>query len=168
MFVRAVDIHEPLADVGEDVQGRRRTVDKLAVRARVGERTLNDELGVFAGFEAVFVEQAFERSFQFGDVENRFDRTGIGSTANEGAVGAVAEDEIERADKDGFARASFAGDHIVTGLEFQREIRNQREVFYAEGSEHAKSVERVASALSAGCAGYWSTSPRLLRRSRTS
>jgi len=134
-----VHVHEPFADGCEDVQRRRRAVDELAVCAARYKSALEDELIVFARFEAVFLEKRFQRRTEFGDIEGGFDGAAFFAAADERAVGAFAEDEIERADDDGFARAGLAGDDIATGLEFQREVWNKSEVFDAERRQHAKN-----------------------------
>ena len=46
------------------------------------------------------------------------------------------EDEIERADDDGFARTGFACDDVATGLEFQRQVAHESEVFDAQRRQH--------------------------------
>jgi predicted lysophospholipase L1 biosynthesis ABC-type transport system permease subunit len=57
VLVRAVDIHQPLAQGGQDVQCRRGAVDELAVGARAGEGALQDKLVVGARLEAVFLQE---------------------------------------------------------------------------------------------------------------
>ena len=55
--VRAVHIDELFAERGEDCESSGRAVDELAVRAGGSEGALEDELMIFGGFEAVFVEE---------------------------------------------------------------------------------------------------------------
>ena len=50
--------------------------------------------------------------------------------------GTLAEDEIERADDDGFARAGFAGDGVIAGRKFERKVGDQGEIFDAQRGEH--------------------------------
>ena len=69
---------------------------------------------------------------KFCDVEHGLDGAALLAAADERAVGAFAQDEVERADDDGFSRAGFAGDGIAAGLEFQREVGDQGEVFDAQ------------------------------------
>ena len=45
-------------------------------------------------------------------------------------------DEVERADEDGFARAGFAGDDVVAGLQLQRQVGHQGEVLDAQRRQH--------------------------------
>ena len=64
VIVRAVDVHEPFAQRGENAEGRGRAVDELAVGARGGEDAFENELVVFAWLEAVFFEERpAERAF---------------------------------------------------------------------------------------------------------
>jgi hypothetical protein len=71
-------------------------------------------------------------------IKNRLDGAAFFAAADERAVGALAEDEVERADDDGFARAGFAGDDVAAGLEFEREIAHQGEIFNAQGRQHVQ------------------------------
>jgi len=112
--VRTVDIHKPFADDSKRVQRRGRAVDKLAVRARAGERAFENELIFLTRLKTILVQKLFQRRFQFRHVKNGFDRAAFLAAADERAVGAFAEDEVERADDDGFARAGFAGDDVAT------------------------------------------------------
>ena len=136
MLVGAVNIHEPFAQRGKDVQSCWRTIDELPIRARIAERAFENKLGVFARFQTVLLEKGFERRFQGTNVEHCFDGTGFAATANERAIGAFAEDEIKCANEDGFARARFPGEDVVAGLEFDSEIRHQGKVFDAQRREH--------------------------------
>ena len=70
--------------------------------------------------------------------ENRFDGAAISAAADERAIGAFAEDEIERVDDDRFAGAGFAGDGVIAGGEVQGEVRDQSEVLDAERGQHGR------------------------------
>ena len=136
VVVRAVHVHEPFADVSERGERGRRTVDKLAVGSGGGERAFKDKLIFLARFEAVFFEKIFQRRAKFFYIEDGLDRAAFLAAADERAVGAFAEDEVERADDDGFARAGFAGDDVAAGLKLQREVAHECEVFDAKRRQH--------------------------------
>jgi len=121
------------------------------------ERAFEDKLIFLARLQAVFLEKISKRRWsaglrygvfritapssraggrrsalvdvQFRDVENGFDGTTVTAAADERPVGAFAEDKVKRADDDGFARAGLAGDDIAAGLELERQVRHEREVF---------------------------------------
>ena len=151
VIVRAVHVHEPLADGGEERERGRGAVDELAVGAGGGEGALEDELRALAGFDAVFLEERGECGANGRKIEDGFDGATVRAAADEGAVGAFAEDEIEAADDDGFARAGLAGDGVVTGLKLEREVGDQREVFDSERRQHGrKIVWTVARLLACG------------------
>ena len=101
-----------------------------------GESAFEDELIFFARFQAVFFEKDVEWRAEFRDIKHGFNRTTVAAAADERAVGAFAEDEVERADDDGFARAGFAGDDVAARLEFQREVGHEGEVFNAQRRQH--------------------------------
>ena len=81
----------------------------------------------------------FNGARSFFHVEHGLDGAAILAAADERAVGAFAEDEVESADDNGLARAGFAGDDVATGLEFQREVAHEGEVFDAQRRQHAKN-----------------------------
>ena len=132
MIVRPVHIDEPFAECRENVERRWRTIDELAIGSVGGKSSLEHELIFFARFQAVFFQEIFKRRAQLFCVENGFDGTIIAAAANQSAVGAFAENEIERADDNGFARTGFAGDGVESGLQFQRQVGNQRQIFDAQ------------------------------------
>ena len=74
------------------------------------------------------------------NIEHGLDRATFLAAADERAVGAFAEDEVERADDDGLARAGLAGDDVAAGLEFQREVGHEGEVFDAQRRQHLPDV----------------------------
>ncbi len=125
MFVRAVDVHEPFAQGGEDGQGGGRAVDELAVGAGAGEGAFQEELVVCARFQPVFLEEGGQGGFEAGDVEDRLDRATIAAAADEGAVGALAQGQVQRPDEDGLAGAGLAGDDVVAGLQLQRQVGDE-------------------------------------------
>ena len=131
MIVRAVDINEPLPERSQDSECGGGAVDELAIGAGGGEGAFEDELIVFGWFETVFFEEGFEGGAKFCDVKDGFDGATVAATANECAVGAFAEDEIERADDDGLAGAGFARDGEIACGQFQGEVGHQGKVFDA-------------------------------------
>ena len=138
VVVGAVHIDEPLADGAEERKGGGGAVDELAVGSGGGEGAFEDELGVFARFDAVFFEEGGEFGADGGEIEHGLDGATVGTAADELAVGAFAEDEVEGADDDGFARAGFAGDGVVAGRQLEGQVGDQGEVFDSQGGEHGK------------------------------
>ncbi len=136
--MRAVNVHQPFTERGEDVQGGGRAVDELAVDAAGAESAFDHELVTVARFEAVFIEKFLERRAESGDLEDGFDRATVAAAAEEGAIGPSAEHEVECADEDRFAGAGFAGDGVVAGLKLEGEVGDQSEVFNAQGRQHGK------------------------------
>ena len=129
-------IHKRFAQRGQGGQRGGRTVDELAIGARAGKRPFKHELMILARLQAIFLQEPFQREAQPLHVEHRFHGTALLAAANERAIGAFAEDEIERAQDDGLARAGLAGDNVATGLEFQREVGHEGEVLDAQRRQH--------------------------------
>jgi len=136
VVVRAVDVDEPLAGARERLQRGRGAVDELAVGSRGGEHALEEELSLVARFDAVFVEERSQGSLELPHVNGGFDRAALFAATDERAVGALAQDEIERADEDGFARAGLATDDVQARLELEREVGDEGEVLDAERGQH--------------------------------
>ncbi len=86
---------------------------------------------LLARLQAVLFQKYFQRRAEFFCIKNRLDRAAFLAAADKRAVGAFAQNEIERAEDDGLARARFAGDDVAAGLKLQREVAHQREVFNA-------------------------------------
>ena len=59
MLMRPVHVHQFPSDCGKDLEGRRRAVDELPVRARVGEHAFEDELVLRARLQAVRFKKLF-------------------------------------------------------------------------------------------------------------
>src|SRR5205823_506392 len=91
VVVRAVDIHEPFAKRGEDIQGGGRTVDELAVHAVRSESALQQELLVLTRFKPVFVDKLLEWRAELGNIKNLLDGTTVAAAADQRAVSAFAE-----------------------------------------------------------------------------
>ena len=143
MIVGAVHVHEVLADGTEERERGGRAVDELAVGAGGGEGALEDELRAFAGIDAVFFEQGGEFGADGGEIEHGLDGATVRAAADELAVGAFAEDEVERADDDGFARTGLAADSVVAGLKLQSQVGDKREVFDSQRGEHGERLREA-------------------------
>ena len=136
VLVRTVDVHQPLAQGGEDSQRRGGAVDELAVRAAAGEGALQEKLVVGARFEAVFLQERSERRAEPGDVEGGLDGATVAAAANEGAVRPLAQGEVEGANEDGLAGAGLARNDVVAGLQLERQVGHEGEVLDAQGRQH--------------------------------
>ena len=116
MVVRAVYIHEPFAERGEDIQGGGRAVYELAIQAIASESALQKELAVLARFEPVFVEESNEWSSEFGNIKSRLDRATVAATADQRAVRPFAEHQIQSADQNRFAGTGLPRDGVVAAV----------------------------------------------------
>lgn len=136
VVVGPVHIDEPFADGTEDAEGGGGAIYELAVGAGAGKTTFEEELLVFAGVQPVCLEKGGQERMQGAGLEYGFDAAVFLAAANEGAVGASAEDEVEGAEDDGFTRAGFTSDNVATGLEFEREVADESKVFNAKRGQH--------------------------------
>ena len=127
MIVRAVQIHEAVAELREHGERGGAAVDELPVRARCGKDALHDELAVFAALDALFIEPRvqFRRVL---DVKERLDRAAIGTGADERFIRALAEHEFERADDDAFAGARLACDRDEAGANMPFQLLDEGEI----------------------------------------
>src|ERR1041384_2850660 len=140
MLVRPVDVHQPFAELRQCCERGWRTVDELLVRSSRGERALEEQLMVLAWFQAVLIEERYQRRAQFRHVEGGPDCAALRAGAQERPVRALAEHEVERADDDRLARAGFAGDGVETGLEFQRQVGDAGQVCDARWGQHGSRL----------------------------
>ena len=127
VIVGAVEIHQQIAESAEEGERAGRAVDKLPAGAFGGECAFHEEAAVFAGFGPVFFEEG-GKIFFGGIFKDGLDRAGLGPAANEGLVGAFAEEEGEGADDDGFSRAGLAGDGGEAREGFPRDVLDEREI----------------------------------------
>ena len=142
VVVRAVQVHEQVAELLEDREGGRRTVDELPVAARRREGAFDDQVALHATFQAVFLEFGVERA-AIVHVETRFHGAGVRAGADEALVGAFAQEQFQRAQDDGLARAGLAGDGDEAGGELPFEFLDQGEVFDAQRGERCQHGARV-------------------------
>src|ERR1043166_3662761 len=111
-----MNIDQPLAQLAEEVQRRRGTIDELAVRARPGEGPFQQKLLVFARLQSILIQELSQRNLEPGNVKHCLDGAIVAATANERAVSPLAENQVERANQDRFAGSGFAGNNVETGL----------------------------------------------------
>ena len=84
-----------LADGRQHLQSGGRTVDELAVGAGGGKDPLENQLIFRARFQAVFLEEFFHRVLRGPQFKHGFDGATVAAGADEHAVGAFAEEEVE-------------------------------------------------------------------------
>ena len=134
MIVRPMQVHEPVAEILEHRKCGRAAIHELPVRPRCGEDALDQELAVFARLDALLFELRVEGT-RFADFEDRLDRAGLGAGPEQGFIRPVAQDELERAHDDRFARARFASDDRVARPKLPGELLDQGEIANAEIGE---------------------------------
>lgn len=128
MVVGAVQVDEPLAEVGERGECGGRAVDELPVGSRRGERSANDEGPGLAGIEAGVGEDGVDGALASGGMEDGLDGAEVGPGSDGGAVCPLAEDELDGSEDDGLAGSGLAGDDVQSRAQVEREVWHQGEV----------------------------------------
>ncbi len=62
MVVRAVDVHQPLAQVSQSGERDGRTIDELAIGPGASEGAFYDKLVVLARFQSIFFQEGLHWS----------------------------------------------------------------------------------------------------------
>ena len=135
VVVRAVQVHEVIAEALEQGQGDRGIVDELAVGG-LADHPAHDELGVLAGRQAAVFEDGVDFA-RVAEFEHGLHRAGVLAGADQRFVGAFAEHQFERADDDGLAGTGFAGDADQARAEFPGEFIDEGQIADFEQGEHA-------------------------------
>ena len=123
--VLAVEVDERAPDLGELADGGEAAVDVGAAAAVAGQDA--GEHGLLAGR---------------GVYEAPFD-PGLGrAVAHERGVGAATDEQLDRLDDEGLARAGLAGDrgHPRRGVEHQAQVGDDPEIDHVQLDEHALPV----------------------------
>ncbi len=139
VIVRPVKIDQFVPELFQDRQCGGRAVDELAVGAAAGKRALENQLAL-ASFDAGF-DQLRIQLLQVRSGENCFDCAHFRSCADEGFVRPFAEQKLQCADDDRFARAGFAGDSDEPAGHLPFELFDEREIFYAQQVENGRHAE---------------------------
>jgi hypothetical protein len=95
---------------------------------------------VGARFQSIFLKKCGWHAATVAQVENGLDRATVTTGAQEGAVGSFAQQQVEGADDDGFARAGFAGNDVAATLQLQCQIGNQRQISDAQRAQHSDAA----------------------------
>src|SRR5215472_10585219 len=98
---------------------------------------------IFARLQTVLLQKISQDWFKAGYFENGFDGARIAAATQQRAVCAFAQDEAQGANQDRFAGSGLTGKHVVAGLQFEQEVRNQREVLNAQSGQHSSSTPRL-------------------------
>jgi hypothetical protein len=140
MIMRPVHIDEFPSQAGQRLQRGRRTIDELAICPRNRENPLQNQLIVRAWLDAVFIEQRLHDLAQRALFKHRFHRAIFAAASDQVPVRALAQNKMERADNDRFARSRFTGDGGVTAVQRQGEIGYQRQIFDPQRAEHGRRI----------------------------
>src|SRR6185436_20925848 len=132
VLVRAVNVYQPLADSSERRKCRRRTVDELAVRTAGCERTFQDQRSFMTRLQPGFFEEFIQRSSELASFKHGLDGAAFGAAADQCAIRALTEHQVQSADEHRFAGAGFASDDVVAGAELEGEISHERQVLDAQ------------------------------------
>ena len=127
MIMRAVKIDEVVAETLERGEGGGAAVDELPVGPGSGEDALDEKLALLARLDPLRLQLGIQRG-GLTDIEAGLDGATVGSGAEEGLVGAVAEDELEGAHDDRFSGAGLARDGDKAGRNRPGEVFDQCEI----------------------------------------
>jgi len=135
VVVRAMQVHEVIAEALEQGERDRRIVDKLAVGG-LADQAAHDELGIIAGVQAAIGEDDIDFS-RVAEFEHGLDGTRVLAGADQGFVRALAEDQLEGADNDRLAGTGLTGHADQARTEFPDEFIDQGQIADFEQSKHA-------------------------------
>src|SRR5436190_23918785 len=130
MIVRAMKIDQIVAEILQDRQCSRRTVDKLARASGSRKAPLDNEI-VLARFDSGLDKLRVEL-LQISTTENCLDRAQIRPGANERFVGTLAEQKLQGTDDDRFARASLSSDCDKPRRRLPLEFFHEREILNSQ------------------------------------
>jgi hypothetical protein len=133
---------ELLADLGEERRGRAPATDRRAAAALGGELARDDELAPGAVTERVDVSPGIAHALGHGAVGRDdpapLDDRPLAALPHGTGVGARAEQQPERGDDHGLARARLAGDGREAGPERQRGVADHPEVADGDLLNHGR------------------------------
>ncbi len=137
VFALAMYIHQQAADLAQERGGHGPAVDprdRTAVGAHFACQ--HQHVGGVA-FQAVFDQQRGQPAgCGRAEVKRAFHLGALGAGAQHIGRGAVAQQQVDGINDDGFARAGLAGEHIEARGERQIEPINDGKVVDAEFCEH--------------------------------
>ena len=143
MVVRPVQIDEQITQLLEHGERRGRAVDELPVAARLGKRALDDERT-----PSTQPSRPCPSSWESSAWQSSTSKAA--STVQESEPVRICplsarspEQQLERADDHGFARARFAGDGDEAGAQLPVEFFDQREVFDPQRGQRCEHGARV-------------------------
>ena len=141
MVVRPVQVHQLRAEALQEGQGHGRVVDEgLAAAGRL-DCPAQDQQAILARVEAGLGQEGVDE-LGVGQPERGLDRA-LGLAGADGAgVGALAKQEVKRADQDGFARAGLPRDDVEAGLEIHRGLFDEGEVLDSQQRQHGRQDSR--------------------------
>ena len=143
MIVRSVKIDKKFADAFEDLKGDGRAVDELLVGTAEADGALDEEFPILAGLQAGFGEDGIDGG---GVLQGKggLDGAGVFAIADEGAVGALAQDELQGTDDDGLASSCFSRHANESWPQFPGDVFDEGKVADFDKREHgAMKVWRV-------------------------
>ena len=121
MLVLPVQLDQPVRTLLQRRSGDERPVDERSAPALRRDLTSNQELTACV-------------------YENRFDRRRLLAAAHEVPGGASTEQQPDRFDEDRLAGTGFAGQDVQSGVEFDLNRVDHREMADAEETEHGESA----------------------------
>src|SRR5438552_16438640 len=129
MIVRPMQINQIVTKFFEIRQCGWRAVDKIAISPRKRKISFQNQIAI-TRLNSRFLETPVPFC-TIGALKNCFYRARLCSSPKKRFVSALAEQQLERADDDGFTGAGLAGNSSETGCDFPFQILNQGEIFDA-------------------------------------
>ena len=129
MFVLAVQHDERRTEIAERGGGGERVVDEGAAASLTRDFAADDHLGAVG---------ALENGLDGGEVLARADEVGARASTDE---------QTDRVDEDGLARARLAGNDVEAGFELHLELIDHGEMANPEKTQHVRTGTLMISGL---------------------
>ena len=136
LFVLPIDLHEGVAELREQGEGRRRAVDVDAPLPRAGEMAADEDL------VAVVEPERLAQRVRDGALEQSFDHGLVGVGADEVGAAARAAQQRQRLQEDALAGAGLAADDVEALAEAERHFVDDRDLADAQLAQHDRSAPR--------------------------
>lgn len=140
VLVLPVDLDQSLPDASERGKGNRNPVDHGPTPTGRKNFSADGDLPV----HLLDPQPQFLESQIGGGVKDGFNRSLLFPRSNQIAVRALSTHEAEGVDDDGFPRTRFSGQEVEARTELDLGRCDDGEVLYAQDSQHARELTRVA------------------------
>ena len=142
VLVLAVDIHQQFRKPAQKSQRHNHAANTADIALGGGDFALDAQQAALC--DKLLLPEGFSGLGAVGNIDQRLHGRAVAPRANQPAIGAPAQNQIDAVHNDGLAGARFTAKHMHAAVKVDLQVFDQRDIAHGHRHEHGSHVPFVS------------------------